>query len=231
MILKIIIVSVAGGILCLDRVVLQVMISRPIVAAPVIGLILGDPYTGLIVGAFIELFWIDRLPIGAYIPPNDTIAAILITASSIESAHYLGNLSQGLIVLSVLIFLPFGILARRMEIWLCQENEKLADEALSDASRGDVRSISRKHLTAILKAYLLPVAFILATLPAGIAVMTWAYPRLPDWTIRGLALTYSFLPLIGTAVALSTIHIRGTVPVFCAVFLAVTVIIHYFRDI
>ena len=70
MILKIIIVSVVGGILCLDRVVLQAMISRPIVAAPVIGLILGDPYTGLIVGAFIELFWIDRFPIGAYFLPT-----------------------------------------------------------------------------------------------------------------------------------------------------------------
>jgi mannose PTS system EIIC component len=231
MILKMIIISVAGGILCLDRVVLQAMISRPIVTAPVIGLILGDPYTGLIIGALIELFWIDRLPIGAYIPPNDTITAILITASTIESGHQLGNLSQGLIILAVLLFLPFGILARQMELWLCRGNEELADEALCDAARGDVRSIARKHLTAILKAYLFPAALILLTLPAGIAIMTWAYPRLPDWTIRGLTLTYSLLPLIGTAVALSTIHIRGTIPVFCAVFLAATVIIHYFRDI
>ena len=231
MILKIMIVSVTGGILCLDRVVLQAMISRPIVAAPVIGLILGDPYTGLIVGAFIELFWIDRLPIGAYFPPNDTIAAILITASSIESAHYLGNLSQGLIVLAVLLFLPLGVLARQMELWLCRGNERLADAALADAARGDVRSIARRHLTAILKAYLYPAAFILVSLPIGIALMTWAYPRLADWTIRGLTLTYSLLPLIGTAVALSTINIRGTVPVFCAVFLTVTVIIRFIRDI
>ena len=91
MILKLVVVSIVGGILCLDRIVLQVMISRPIVAAPLTGLILGDPYTGLITGAFIELFWIDRLPIGAYIPPNDTVAAILITASSIESAPLLGT--------------------------------------------------------------------------------------------------------------------------------------------
>lgn len=53
MILNVITVSVVGGILCLDRVVLQVMISRPIVAAPLIGLILGDLYTGLVAGAFI----------------------------------------------------------------------------------------------------------------------------------------------------------------------------------
>lgn len=231
MILNIIIVSVVGGILCLDRVVLQAMISRPIVAAPVIGLMLGDPYTGLIAGAFIELFWIDRLPIGAYIPPNDTITAILITASSIESAHYLGNISQGLIVLAVLLFLPLGVLARQMELWLCRTNEKTSDEALNDAAGGDVRSIARNHLTAILKACLYPAGFILVALPTGIGVMVWAYPRLADGAIRGLTLTYSLLPLIGTAVALSTINIRGKVPVFCAVFLAATVIIRLFRDI
>lgn len=231
MILKIIIVSVAGGILCLDRVVLQALVSRPIVAAPVIGLILGDPYTGLIVGAFIELFWIDQPPIGAYIPPNDTMAAILITASSIESAQYLGNLSQGLIVIAVLLFLPLGILARQMELWLCRGNEILSDAALNDAARGDMRSVARKHLTAILKAYLFQAAFILVTLPIGISLIIWAYPRLADWMISGLTLSYSFLPFIGTAVALNTINIRGTVPVFCAVFLAVTVIIGLVRDI
>ena len=58
MIVNVLIVSIVGGILCLDRIFVQALISRPIVAAPVIGLILGDPYTGLIAGAFIELFWI-----------------------------------------------------------------------------------------------------------------------------------------------------------------------------
>jgi PTS system mannose-specific IIC component len=230
MIWNVIIVSVAGGILCLDRVVLQAMISRPIVAAPVIGLILGEPYTGLIVGAFIELFWIDRLPIGAYIPPNDTIAAILITASSIETAHNLNNFSQGLVILAVLLLLPLGILARQMDLWLCRGNEKLADGALVDAATGNTRAVARRHLTAILRAYLFPACFIMVTLPMAIALMTWAYPRLADWMIRGLTLTYSLLPLIGTAVALSTINIRGMIPVFCAVFLATTVLIRFIRN-
>jgi len=171
MILNIVLVSVAGGILCLDRVVLQAMISRPIVAAPVIGLLLGEPFTGLMVGAFIELFWIDRIPIGAYIPPNDTIAAILITASSIESAHNLSHFSQGLVVLAVLLLLPLGILARQMDVWLCRMNEKLADKALAAAARGDTRAIARLHLVAIVRAYLFPACFIMMTLRS---VLPWS---------------------------------------------------------
>jgi mannose PTS system EIIC component len=230
MILKLVVVSVAGGILCLDRVVLQAMISRPIVAAPLIGLILGDPYTGLIAGAFIELFWIDRLPIGACIPPNDTVAAILITASSIESAQLLGGISPGLIALSILIIVPFGFLAQRMELWIVKGNERLVERALSDAARGAVRSIARGHLSAILKTYLMSVVFILVAMPIGIAALTWIYPRLAPQIVRGLTLLYGLFPLLGAAVALNTINIRGAVPIFCAVFLIVTAMIGFFRS-
>jgi PTS system mannose-specific IIC component len=230
MTLKLVVVSIAGGVLCLDRIVLQSMISRPIVAAPLIGLILGDPYTGLIAGAFIELLWVDRLPIGAYVPPNDTVAAILITASSIEGARLIGGLSPGLIVFAVLVVIPLGILAQRMDLWIGRGNVKLVEESLCDAARGDVRSIARRHLSSILKTYLLSVAFILIALSAAIPAITWIYPRLAPQIIRGLTLLYGFIPLLGAAVALNTINIRGVIPIFCAAFLCVTAIISFIRS-
>jgi PTS system mannose-specific IIC component len=231
MISKVIIVSVVGGFLCLDRVLVQAMISRPIVAAPVVGLILGDPYTGLIAGAFLELFWIDRLPIGAYITPNDTIAAILIAAASILSGHLLGHLPQALIVMAVLMFLPLGILAQKMDQWITRGNEALARAALADAEKGDIRAIERRHLSAILKTWLLSAGFILMALPAGIGILTWVYPHLLPWMVRGLTLTYGFLPFIGTAVALNATHIRGAIPIVCAVFLMTSAIIGLIRGL
>lgn len=229
MIIKVIMVAFAGAILCLDRVALQVMISRPIVAGPVIGLLLNDPYTGLIVGALIELLWIDRPPIGAYIPPNDTMAAVLIAAASIESGRLLGGPSPGVIVLAVLLYLPLSLLGRRMEIWLCRGNEKLAEEALHYAEQGEAGVIGRLHATAVLRAGLSAAAFILAALPPGIALLTWIYPLLAKWTVRGLIMVYGILPLIGTAVALNTVKIRGSVPLFCGIFLAATVVIRLVR--
>lgn len=230
MIMNVLIVSIVGGILCLDRIFVQIMISRPIVAAPVIGMILGDPYTGLIAGAFMELFWIDRLPIGACIPPNDTIAAVLIAAGAIESGRILGHLPQGLVALAVLIFIPLAFLAQKLELRMVYGNEKLAREAVGDAANGDIRSISRNHLLAALRGWLLPTAIILIALPLGVGAMTWVYPRLAAWTIRGLELVYGMLPLIGAAVAFNTIHLRGALPIFCAVFLATTVILQYIRN-
>jgi PTS system mannose-specific IIC component len=231
MIMNVLIVSFVGGILCLDRIFVQALISRPIVAAPVIGLVLGDPYTGLIAGAFIELFWIDRLPIGASILPNDSIAAVLIAAGAIESGRIMGHLTQGLIALAVLIFIPLAVLAQKMELRVVRGNEKLAKDALSGAARGDIRSISRNHLRAALRGWLLPTGMILIALPLGVGAMTWAYPRLTPWMIRGLNLVYGLIPLIGAAVALNTINLRGKLPIFCAVFLMMTVVLHYIRNV
>ncbi|HET8623775.1 MAG TPA: PTS sugar transporter subunit IIC [Gemmatimonadales bacterium] len=73
-----------GTLVGLDLVsVAQTMISRPLVAGGVAGLLLGDVAAGLRVGALIELFALDVLPVGAarypdYGPP--TVGATALAA-------------------------------------------------------------------------------------------------------------------------------------------------------
>jgi len=229
MIWKVLAVSIFGAVLCLDRVFIQAMFSRPIVTAPLVGLILNDPYTGLIVGAFIELFWIDQLPIGGHCPPNDTIVSVLVTASAIEASRLLGAMPRGLIALAVLITIPIGLAAQRIEHWFIRVNGTLAKKAVEDACHGDTRSISRGHWSAVLRYGLASWATILVALPAGIFLLSWGYPRLPSAITRGLDLVYMILPLVGAAVALNTIHQRGTVPIFCAVFLGASILFGIIR--
>lgn len=216
--------------LCLDRVLIQAMLTRPVVAAPLIGLILDDPYTGLVVGALLELFWIDRVPIGAYIPPNDTLAAILISASTIMAGQNLGELPPSLIGLAVLILLPLGILAQRLDLSIVRSNENLARAALVHVEACDDKAVSRHHLKAIARVWLLSTGFILLALPLSVLALTWVYPRLSEWTVRALTLVYGSIPLIGAAVVLNTIRLRGAVPVVCAVFLLATVFIAWIRE-
>lgn len=227
MINNVLIVSIVGGLLCLDRVFVQTMISRPIVSAPVIGLILGDPYTGLVSGAFIELIWIDRPAIGAYIPPNDTIVAILIAAAAIESGRVIGELSQALIAFAVLIYIPLAFVAKEMEMRVIRSNEKKAKQMSGDIDGGNARFVVKSHLRAAMLNFIFPAATILITLPVGIALMTWTHPLIAPWGMRGLQLLYALLPILGIAVTLNTIRIRGALPVICGIFLVVTVILQY----
>lgn len=203
------------------------MISRPIVIAPVIGLILNNPYAGLIIGAMIEMFWIDRVPIGIYIPPNDSLVAVLATSVAILAGGKLGSVSPELIAFSVLLFIPFGILAKQIDILIIKSNDILSDQALEDAKNSDIRAIERKTYLGLIKVLFFYIIYLLVLQAIFIPAVIWVYPKLAPAIIKMLTMIYYFLPLLGIAVALNTIKLRGAIPVFCALFLILAVALEY----
>lgn len=229
MFVKIILISFVGGLLCLDRVFIQAMISRPIIIAPVIGSILGDPYAGLIIGAILELFWIDRVPIGIYIPPNDSIAAAMAASTAILTSQALGIVAKELMALSILLAIPFGILAKKMDVKIIESNNVLSDQALDDAKALDIRAIERKTYLGLAKVSIFYIVLLFILQLIFIPVMIWIYPKLPVQVNAMLSLTYYFLPLVGIAVALNTIKLRRAIPVFCAIFLVVAMAMEFFH--
>jgi len=212
--------SLAGGILCLDRIFLQALISRPIVAGPVVGLVLGDLRTGLIAGAFIELLWIDRLAVGAYIPPNETLVAILTTAVSIiiGSAH--GGTTPEIIAAAVLFYVPMGLAGRTMDSRLAIFNNRLSRRVINAAGRGDIRGIERLHLAGLVTYFAVTTAVLFTALAAGSVALMFLYPLFGERVHAALLYVYCFLPVLGVAVAVSTVKTRGAVPLFAGLVLA-----------
>jgi mannose/fructose/N-acetylgalactosamine-specific phosphotransferase system component IIC len=218
------IAAALGTLICLDRVVAQIMISRPVVAAPLIGFALGDPFAGLVTGALLELLWVDRIPVGPYVPPNDTFVAILATAGAILASPALGHPPRELIALSILLFAPAGFLGQKMEILLRKWNDGLVLQAQEDAKAGDAAGIARRHLVALGRYVAGSLVFLSVALTCGVWLLRGIYPELPGTFLRTLAFAYYVLPFIGIGVALNTIKLRGYVPVFCGVFLLLAIV-------
>nr|WP_272936612.1 PTS sugar transporter subunit IIC [Syntrophus gentianae] len=231
MFIQCIMVSLLGGLICLDRIVIQSMIARPVIAAPLMGFFLGDPYSGLLIGAFIELFWIDRLPIGTLIPPNDSLTAILVTASCILSGRMIGHSCREIMAFSLLIYIPCGYIGQKMEIFYISVNERLAKAALSCAEKADLNGVASKHLLSPLLYFVLSFSFILLFLWPGIVVTTFLFPRFSPSILEALNMLFFFYPLLGIAVALNTIHLRGMIPVFCGVFLLAAILMELFHGL
>jgi PTS system mannose-specific IIC component len=218
------IAAALGALICLDRVVAQVMISRPVVAAPLIGLALGDVATGLVTGALLELLWADRIPVGPYVPPNDTLVAILATAGAILAAPTPGTVPRELMTLSILVFAPAALLGQKLENMLRKWNDGLVMLALQDATAGEASGVSRRHLTALGRYFAGSLVFLSAALPCGSWFIHRLYPELPVAILRTLAFAFYILPLVGIGVALNSIKLRGYVPVFCGVFLLLAIV-------
>src|SRR5690606_25016139 len=70
-------IAVIGGVVGLDATSFpQAMLSRPLVAATMTGLVLGRPGAGLLVGTILEVFELGILPVGAARYPEGGPAAI-----------------------------------------------------------------------------------------------------------------------------------------------------------
>lgn len=225
MLTQCIVASLLGGLICLDRIVIQTMISRPVIAAPLMGFFLGDPYSGLLIGAFMELFWIDRLPIGTFIPPNDSLTAILITASCIFSGKIIGHNLKEIIAFSILIYIPCGYIAQKMDSFYIRVNDRLAKNALSCAEKADIKGVAANHLISPVIYFILTFSFILIFLLPGTAITTFLFPHFSLSILKALNTIFFFFPILGIAIAMNTIHLRGMVPVFCCIFLVLSLIL------
>lgn len=140
-------VAVIAG---LDRTAaLQVMISRPLVVAPLTGLLLGDPRTGLTIGMFLELLWLCRLPVGASVPHDDTQVAVGATTLAVAlSASHGGGI--GLTLCSLLVALPLGKAGQGIERLVRLRNQRLPETAQRILAAGGIPPVERLHLTGLL---------------------------------------------------------------------------------
>jgi len=229
MLTEIFLVSAFGGLLCLDRVFIQTMISRPIVVAPLVGLFFHHVYAGLVVGAIVELIWIDRLPIGTYIPPNDSLTAVLAAATVMIGAPVQENIRPEFVALCVLLAIPFGILAKQMDILIIKANDALSDDAIKAAERQEIQAVERKSYQGLFRVFAAYFLFLLVAQLILIPVVLWGFPRLSTTVIKTLRLMYYFLPLLGIAVAVNMLKLKHAVPVFCTVFLMIAILLEIFH--
>lgn len=165
-------VSAIGGLIGLDRTALgQFMISQPIVAGPLIGWILGDAGTGLVIGAVLEMLWVMDMPIGTFVPADSTIAAVWATASAIIGSA--GDATPAVAGFSVLLTAGLVPVTMKADALLRKRNARLAAYAAAgegeDAVRRLVRAQWRGLFAFFLKSFVIYILFI----PLGIWMVSW----------------------------------------------------------
>src|SRR5699024_6423703 len=80
------VLSLLGGFAYFSRRFMgELYLERPIVLAPIVGLLMGDIQTGLIVGGTLELIFMGAVEIGGGVTANYTIGTIIGTAFAITT--------------------------------------------------------------------------------------------------------------------------------------------------
>ena len=167
--------ALLGGVLGLDVVSFpQAMISRPLVAATLAGVIVGQPASGLLIGAALELVALETLPFGASRYPEWGSAAVV--GGAIFSSH--PSHPAGAMTIAMLSALATTWVGGWTMVKLRQLNARWAGAnraGLEAGSRGTVISLQLTGLTAdLVRGMLLTVlAYVLLSPIADATIGLW----------------------------------------------------------
>lgn len=193
-----------GGVVGLDATSFpQAMVSRPLVAAPVTGLLLGRPLEGVAIGILIEIFALVVLPIGAARYPEAGTAAVATTAAYLEAAGP-GPAEAQLLLLALAFGLAWERFTGASVTWIRRLNERLVTAAPERAPLTP-RRLEWGHLAAMGLDFLRgSLVTLVGTIVGGLLLAALG----PLWTVgtesalgvlgvAGAAMIGALLPLFG----------------------------------
>lgn len=198
----------------LDRTAaLQIMISRPLVAGPLVGFLLGNIFTGLTVGMLIELLWLCRMPVGANIPHDDTQIAVGATTLSIALSGTAGS-GIGLTLCALLVALPLGKFGQLIERTVRLRNQILPATAKRMIVQGDFLAIERLHLRGLWNFSLGALATYTVIILAGRWLIIAGSPFFLDIVMKQAAWIKLALILVGVGTLLQSLNVRRAYTLF-----------------
>lgn len=196
--MQIVLLAIVTFIFAIDQFSLTELLYRPIIACPIIGAILGDVKTGLVVGGTYELMMVGNMPVGGAQPPNAVLGGIVAMIFAVRS-HLGVDQALGLAV----VFSIFGQYAVTLTFTLTSGLMAKADEAAENA---DPSGITKVNLTAMcilgaLFAVLAIVAYVGGE-AAGTALSNLSSSRYFSFIMGGLGAAGGMMRYSGFAVLL-----------------------------
>ena len=174
------------------------LFQKPLVAGTLVGLILGHPTEGVIIGAAIQLPYIAFISAGGTIPSDPGLAGVLGTAFAI-----VGNVDPAT---AITIAIPFGLLGT--VVWVLHMTIDVAFVHMADkaAEQGDLKKVCFLHVVP-------PqiVAFAISVIPVmlgayfGADYMARLVAMLSNDVLHVLQVIGGVLPALGVAMNLRSI--------------------------
>ena len=185
------------------RAVLQAMVSRPLVASTITGMLLSDIMTGLYVGLVFELLHLGGASLGGAHADHDTLPAVAGAAMAAGmGAASGGDTTPAMWALSILVCAPFGRAGLLLENRLDARARKYYGRALTAADAGNVRKAARQNLRAMWPQFVFYGLICGAAAMAGPSLHL-VQARLPVPLLKGLSFAY---PAMGVAAAAVAVH-------------------------
>jgi PTS system sorbose-specific IIC component len=195
--------SIAGAGSVLD----EFQTHRPLVACSVMGLILGDPTKGIILGGTLELIALGWMNIGAAQSPDSALASTVATILVI-----VGNQS---IQSGIAIALPVAAAGQVLTVFARTITVVFQHAADRQAEKANFRAIEWLHFSALgVQALRVSVPTTMVAIFVSPTMVQNMLAALPKVVTGGLTVAGGFIVVVGYAMVLNMMSVKYLMPFF-----------------
>lgn len=183
--------------------------SRPIITGMLVGLVMGDLKTGIILGATLEMVFIGSITLGAAVPPDVITGGILGAAFAIST----GKGADVALALAFPIATLYLVVDNVLTLGILPFFLHKADNYIE---KGDFKGMERMHILGGFVVKSLPRGIICAVaFYLGTPVMNRVLEAIPEFVQNGLVAAAGFIPALGIAMmagclAVILVQMQGT---------------------
>lgn len=204
---QIILIFLIACIAGMGSVLDEFQTHRPLIACTLIGLVLGDLKTGIIIGGTLEMMALGWMNIGAAMAPDAALASIISTIIVIAGKQ---DISSG-----IAIAIPIAaagqvltILCRTITVFFQHQADKCAQN-------GNLAGIDICHMGALAtQALRVSIPAVIVAMFVGTDVVQNMLAAIPEVITRGLQVGGGVVVVVGYAMVINMMEAKHLMPFF-----------------
>ncbi|MGP4123802.1 MAG: PTS mannose/fructose/sorbose transporter subunit IIC [Sodalis sp. (in: enterobacteria)] len=205
--LQIVLIFVVACIAGMGSILDEFQFHRPLVACTLIGLVLGDLKTGIIIGGTLELIALGWMNIGAAVSPDAALASIISTILIIA-----GNQSVGS---GIALAIPLAAAGQVLTIIVRTITVAFQHAADSAAERGNLTALGWLHISAlVLQAMRIAIPAVIVGVSVGTDVVQNLLNSIPEVVTHGLNIAGGMIVVVGYAMVINMMRVGYLMPFF-----------------
>ncbi|PPI88181.1 PTS mannose/fructose/sorbose transporter subunit IIC [Candidatus Pantoea edessiphila] len=205
--LQIALVFIVSCIAGIGSVLDEFQFHRPIVACTLIGAVLGDMKTGIILGGTLEMIALGWMNIGAAIAPDAALASIISTILVIS-----GGQSKGA---AIALAIPLAAAGQVLTIIIRTITVAFQHAADKAAEKGNLNIVSWVHILALLlQGIRVAIPSLIIALSVNISIVHDFFNSIPKVITNGLNIAGGIIVVVGYAMVINMMRTGYLMPFF-----------------
>ncbi|MBD1227298.1 MULTISPECIES: PTS mannose/fructose/sorbose transporter subunit IIC [Xenorhabdus] len=206
-VVQLVLIFIVACIAGMESILDEFQFHRPLVACTLVGLVLGDMKTGIIIGGTLEMIALGWMNIGAAVAPDAALASIISTILVIAGGQDVGA--------GIALAIPLAAAGQVLTIIVRTLTVGFQHAADKAAENGNLRAISVIHISALLlQAMRIAIPALIVAISVGTSEVQHMLNSIPQVVTSGLNIAGGMIVVVGYAMVINMMRAGYLMPFF-----------------